>query len=126
LYVTLNKDDKGLCEVFAQMGKSGGCATSQIEAIGRLVSLALRSGIKISNIIKQLKGIRCLSPGWEQGKSTLSCADGIASVLEKYIGTGTYSVEELGFNPQCPDCGGKLDYVEGCIVCRSCAFSRCS
>ena len=51
LYVTINEDEYGLCEIFMQMGKSGGCPASQNEAIARLISLALRSGIRIDSII---------------------------------------------------------------------------
>ena len=63
------------------MGKTGGCASSQIESTGRLISLALRSGVNIDSIIKQITGIRCPSPNWQNGSQVLSCPDAIAKVL---------------------------------------------
>ncbi len=85
LYVTINEDEKGsLFEVFTHMGKAGGCAASQSEAIGRLVSLALRSNIEPEEIIKQLKGISCHQPAWHNGGRILSCSDAIAKAIEKY------------------------------------------
>jgi ribonucleoside-diphosphate reductase alpha chain len=134
LYVTINEDEMGLCEVFTQMGKSGGCTASQSEAISRLISLALRSGIEPEAVLKQIKGIRCPSPSWTNGGVTLSCADAIAKALEHYLqkqkGEGwrpqtQESVGLLGHCPECPDCGHILDFAEGCIVCRACGFSRC-
>lgn len=123
LYITINSDEKGICELFAQIGKAGGCAASQIEAIGRLVSLALRSGLKVEAIIRQLSGIRCPSPIWDQGKMILSCPDAVARAIA--------NVTNLPISPHdktmgaCPDCGGTLESEGGCLVCRSCGFSRC-
>ena len=86
LYVTINEDENGLpFEVFMQMGKAGGCAMSQLEAIGRLLSLALRSGIEVNSIIEQLRGIRCPSPSWEKGGRIFSCSDAIARVIERRL-----------------------------------------
>ena len=125
LYVIINSDEYGFCEVFAQMGKAGGCAYSQIEAISRLISLALRSGVKVESVIRQLVGIRCPSPTWGNGEQVVSCSDGIAKVLNHHaqanIGPGFN--DEMG---ACPDCGGVVEHEGGCIVCRSCGFSRCA
>jgi len=160
LYVTINEDEYGICEVFAQMGKAGGCAYSQIEATGRLISLALRSGVKVESIIKQLIGIRCPSPAWQNGSTVLSCSDAIARALREYvegktrqkletkvIATRSASSIFQDSNPAergtidddlfrtyrtaseqmgaCPECGGAVEHEGGCIVCRSCGFSRC-
>jgi ribonucleoside-diphosphate reductase alpha chain len=124
LYVTVNKDEVGFCEVFAQMGKHGGCASSQNESIGRLISLALRSGVKIESIIKQITGIRCLSPIWQNGKQVLSCTDAIAQVLAQVADT-TVALPEAAIGA-CPDCGGAVEHEGGCLVCRACGFSKCN
>jgi ribonucleoside-diphosphate reductase alpha chain len=124
LYVTVNWDDHDFCEVFAQMGKAGGCAACQIEAESRLISLALRSGISPRVIIKQLSGIRCPSPSWVEGKQILSCPDAMAKVLASVANV------EIKVNDHtlmsCPDCGAVLEIEEGCLLCRSCGFSKCS
>jgi len=139
IYVTVNFDSQGISEVFSTLGKAGGCAAAQLEAISRLTSLALRSGIDIDSIVKQLRGIRCPSIAWEQGHAILSCADAIASVLEKYIREKTATKEKTtnpntpSQNPemvkswagQCPDCGGPLIYQEGCNICLACGFTKC-
>ena len=142
LYVTINEDEYGIAEVFVQLGKSGGCAASQTEAIGRLLSIALRSQINPYALIKQLKGIRCPSIGFDDGEIITSCADGVAKALEKYL-RGEYTkrrtdgikpltefVEEKSRKTRliggvCPECGNVLEYGEGCMVCRMCGFTKC-
>ena len=123
LYVTVNSDETGVCEVFVQVGKSGGCIASQSEAVGRLISLSLRSGVKLSAIAEHLAGIRCPNPSFYQGKTVLSCADGISQVLEKYI-DGEEIVRSNGMIV-CPDCGAMLQLSEGCFTCKSCGYSKC-
>jgi len=130
-------DDKGIFEVFATLGKSGGCASAQLEATCRLITLALRSGIDVASVVKQLQGIRCPSIAWEKGKSILSCADAIASVLEKHISgeVAPPQIEEhappdnnhppKNLAGQCPDCGNLLVYQEGCFICPSCGYTKC-
>ena len=139
LYITINEDEHGLFEVFTQMGKSGGCTASQSEAISRLISLSLRSGIDAKTVIKQLKGIRCPSPLWQPGGMILSCSDAIAKALERYVEGREQplktkespavqkqnQVDKGDVCPECPECGAMVDYVEGCVVCRSCGYSRC-
>ena len=135
LYVTVNYDEEGICEVFAQMGKSGGCAASQIEGIGRLISLALRSRVSVEAIVKQMKGIRCPAPLWGKGGMVLSCSDAIGRVLEQHAGVaregGGKGLPETDAGGgvvvgNCPDCGGALEHSEGCEVCRFCGYTRCS
>ena len=131
IYVTMNSDEQGICEVFSTLGKSGGCASAQLEATCRLISLALRAGIDVASVVKQLRGIRCPSIAWEGGKSILSCADAIASVLEKHTTgyDGKPKAEDYGpaknLAGQCPDCGSLLAYQEGCFVCHSCGYTKC-
>ncbi|MBN2119877.1 MAG: vitamin B12-dependent ribonucleotide reductase [Candidatus Omnitrophica bacterium] len=150
LYVILNQDEEGgFFEVFTQMGKAGGCAASQLEAVGRLISLALRGGIDLNIIIEQLKGIRCPSPSWTHGKKIFSCADAIAQVLEKRMNdqyaitqvkpaekdkedseSGELekvlaSLKEVNVVGVCPDCGDSMRYQEGCVTCASCGYSKC-
>jgi len=135
MYITVNSDEHGLFEVFSTLGKAGGCASAQLEATCRLTSLALRSGIDASKVVKYLRGIRCPSIAWEQGKAVLSCADAIASVLEKHVKDDTGSTATINtpeaYGParniagQCPDCASLLTYQEGCYVCRSCGYTKC-
>ncbi|MFH1359967.1 MAG: vitamin B12-dependent ribonucleotide reductase [Candidatus Omnitrophota bacterium] len=148
LYIIINNDEDGNpFEVFTQIGKTGGCASSQLEAIGRLVSLALRSGVDPSVILKQLRGIRCPIPSWDKGARIFSCADAISRVLEKRVKerpiiqhapvavTVAAGVaegkEEASFRPRgnmvgvCPDCRSPLHHEEGCLKCYGCGYSKC-
>ncbi|MDD5155570.1 MAG: vitamin B12-dependent ribonucleotide reductase [Candidatus Omnitrophica bacterium] len=150
LYVTINIDEQGKpFELFTQMGKAGGCAASQLEALGRLVSLAFRSGIEVKAIIEQLRNIRCPSPSWEKGQRIFSCSDAIARVVEKRLVNSkvapvavetTLVAMKHSHNDEvttsdftahgeimgvCPDCGGTLRHEEGCLKCQGCGFSKC-
>jgi ribonucleoside-diphosphate reductase alpha chain len=144
LYVTINSDENGICEVFSNLGKAGGCASAQIEATCRLISIALRCGVDVNTVIKQLRGIRCPSIAWEGGKSVLSCADAIGSVLERHASGEVETAEKEGIPHgkasvaksedfglvrniagQCPDCAGLLAYQEGCFVCPNCGYTKC-
>ncbi|MBN4080872.1 adenosylcobalamin-dependent ribonucleoside-diphosphate reductase [Caldithrix abyssi] len=91
LYITINQDENGLCEVFTTIGKAGGNAAAQSEAISRLISLALRSGIDPSAIIKQLKGISGPNPTWEDGRLILSTPDAIGKALDDYLSENPHS-----------------------------------
>lgn len=84
LYITVNYDERGICEVFTNTGRAGGCP-SQSEATSRLVSIALRSGIEAESIIEQLKGIRCASTIRQRGMKVLSCPDAIGRLIEKVM-----------------------------------------
>ena len=145
MYVTINFDEqKNPFEVFGNLGKAGGCDSAQLEAISRLVSLALRSRIDPRVVIEQLRGITCC-PAWDEGILVRSGPDAVALALERHTGEdGSSSVEgrSLQFSftsepvPQngtgnahvgrsCPDCNGTLAFQEGCLVCVSCGFSTC-
>jgi len=82
LYITVNYDENGICEVFTNTGRAGGCP-SQSEATSRLVSVALRSGMDVKAIVEQLKGIRCPSTIRQKGLKVLSCPDAIGRLIEK-------------------------------------------
>ncbi len=131
IYVTVNSDEHGICEVFSHLGKTGGCASAQLEATCRLISLALRSDVDVASVVRQLRGIRCPSIAWEEGKSILSCADAIASVLEKHTTgyDGKPKPEDYGLAKnlagQCPECSNMLIYQEGCFICAACGYTKC-
>jgi len=133
LYITINEDENGnIFELFTHMGKAGGCAASQAEAIGRLISLALRSNIEPIEIQKQLRGISCHSPAWDNGGKISSCSDAISKALERYREKGTksngssgHAEEEVLLCGACPECGGAVEHEGGCAVCRDCGFTKC-
>ena len=150
LYITINEDNKGLCEVFTTIGKAGGNAAAQSEAISRLISLALRSGIDPEDVVKQLKGISGPNPTWENGQLILSTPDAIGKALESYLFDRPVEGEDTAqdvnktrftmveapelnkaenYNPRtmvtCPDCGSDIFHENGCVTCPSCGFSKC-
>lgn len=141
LYVTVNYDENGICEVFTSTGKGGGCP-SQSEATARLVSIALRSGIKAEELLDQLQGIRCPSTVRQAGMKCTSCPDAIAKVvrrvdkLRRSIPAGQVPAApeppaapvptETRFAKFCPECGAPLEHEGGCVSCRSCGYSKCN
>jgi ribonucleoside-diphosphate reductase alpha chain len=150
LYITVNYDDKGICEVFTNTGKAGGCP-SQSEATARLASIALRSGIDVHSIVDQLKGIRCPSTVRQPGMKCTSCPDAIAKTIERVykqqVELGNWqNTSEAVDKPKpapaptttpvakedvpgrmhfCPECGAKLEHEGGCVMCRQCGYGKC-
>jgi ribonucleoside-diphosphate reductase alpha chain len=129
IYVTVNQDEYGFFELFTNMGKAGGCAASQSEALGRMVSLAWRSGVQPEQVIRQLRDISCHAPSGFGENRILSCADAVAKVIQKHLSSAGY-IDKVEKTPLpkggCPECGGRLVNEGGCSVCRSCGFSECS
>ncbi|TZE80705.1 ribonucleotide reductase N-terminal alpha domain-containing protein [Calorimonas adulescens] len=147
LYITVNYDENGICEVFTNVGRAGGCP-SQSEATARLTSIALRSGIDVKELVGQLRGIRCLSTIRQKERDkrikVLSCPDAIARVIEKVMNMkeeddveeANTAVENINYNPDnsgtprintvtCPECGSKIEHESGCVICPNCGYSKC-
>ena len=147
LYITINEDENGLCEVFTTIGKAGGNAAAQSEAISRLISLSLRSGLDPHAIVRQLKGISGPNPTWEDGRLILSTPDAIGKALDDYLSERNNKsndeikqhnldipritlahekletdgcIEGLG-NMECPNVVNE----GGCLTCRECGWSKC-
>ncbi len=145
LYITVNYDENGVCEVFTNTGRAGGCA-SQSEATARLVSIALRAGVDSDELIAQLKGIRCPSCLRRNGVPVTSCPDAIAKAIEKVVKRSKdggpmspmapiaapvgktapdMTPAEAKLAKFCPECGAKLEHEGGCVTCRDCGYSKC-
>ena len=125
MYVTINEDENGPIELFSNIGKAGVCAASQNEALGRLISLAWRSGVTPEEVRKELIGINChLAVGFGNDKVT-SCADALAKVIGEYINMKDKNGQTFYNSGACPECGGQIEHESGCSVCRSCGFSDC-
>ena len=156
MYITINFDEQNEgspFEVFSTLGKAGGCDSAQLEAISRLVSLALRSGISAQEVVTQLKGITCC-PAWDQGTLVRSGPDAVALALERHIvgntdapeaaeaesvqlqftaepvtpsGNGNGTGNRNGVYParKCPDCNTPVIFQEGCLMCISCGWNKC-
>jgi ribonucleoside-diphosphate reductase alpha chain len=100
LYVTVNEDAEGRpFEVFATLGKAGGAAMADAEALGRTISLALRSGIPMVDIAKQLRGISCDRAVGIGPNKVLSMPDAIGQVLEFHM------MEKEGIQQELPIAG---------------------
>lgn len=127
LYLTVNEIDGKPFEVFTTIGRSGRSITAKAEAIGRLVSLALRSGVHVREIVKQLKGIGGEHPVFQKKGMLLSIPDAVSWVLEnKYLqGTSPRSYDKSLSKTECPECSTELVFQEGCFVCPSCGFTKC-
>lgn len=144
LYITVNYDEQGICEVFTNLGRGGGCP-SQSEATSRLISIALRSGMDVKSLVEQLKGIRCATTIKQRGLKVMSCPDAIGRVIEKVMklqnGNGRddelaaiNSIAEMeeetnaayvACENSCPDCGKPVEHEGGCVICRNCGYSKC-
>ena len=155
LYVTINEDETGRpFEVFCTLGKAGGAANADAEAIGRLISLALRSGISIPLVKDQLRGISCDRAVGLGPDKVLSVPDAIGQAIERYVeekegiqevlplttgamsstseaatqtGSSSYASGGQAFDMgTCPECGtGHLAFEEGCKKCHVCGYSEC-
>ncbi len=146
LYITVNYDEQGVCEVFTNTGRAGGCP-SQSEATARLMSVALRAGVDSDELIRQLKGIRCPSTIRQQGMAVTSCPDAIAKAIEKVMQASKtnqippcpppmdagrkgrpapdMTPAESKLAKYCPECGAPLEHEGGCVTCRNCGYSKC-
>lgn len=128
LYLTINEVDGKPFEVFATIGKSGRSVTAKAEAIGRLVSLALRSAIDVEDIVVQLEGIGGERPVFREKGLLLSLPDAIAWALRnRYLGGEANRPHDDNTldEQRCPDCGGELTFQEGCLLCQACGFTKC-
>ncbi len=129
LYVTVTEYEGRPFEVFATIGKSGRSTAAKAEAVGRLVSLALRAGVKVADIVKQLKGIGGEYPVFQPGGLVLSIPDAIARILEKRYMTNKKTAAN-GFansllGEKCPECSQTISFEEGCMTCHFCGFTKC-
>lgn len=145
LYITVNHNEDGkILECFVHTSKNGICQ-SNINALTRMISVAMRSGIKIDEIIDQLQGINC--PACVKSKANGNIIDGIScpDIISKVIREEYNSVfgEEIHSNKDnkdqsittkqnsnqnkmyCPDCGAEIQLTEGCMKCTSCGWSKC-
>lgn len=146
IYVTINEDEEGVCEVFSTIGKAGGNAAAQSEAICRLISLALRSSIDPQEVIKALKGISGPAPVWENGEQILSTPDAIGKALERHLNrrlggeplstpaaaAAAHSAPPVELTPAsaktlttCPECGATVSHEGACLSCKHCGWSKC-
>jgi len=127
LYVTVNEDEKSVCEVFVNIGGEGCPPLS--EAVGRLISLALRSGIDVNAVLKQIRGIRCIGCVSDEDTVVLSCPEAITRAIEAQVKGSVKFNPKTGFRPRpldiCPVCNAIMIHKEGCLVCENCSYTQC-
>ncbi len=128
LYVTMNNDEFGPRECFVILGKPGGTAAAFSDALGRMISLAMTHGASPAEVVHQLRGIQDGHPAGVGPNAVLSVPDGVARAMaEHYVVAETdMETRELPIIGACPDCGSGLTRQEGCVVCHSCGYSKCS
>jgi ribonucleoside-diphosphate reductase alpha chain len=124
LYVTISYYNQKPFEVFTSIGKSGYTTMADAEALGRLISLALRSGVDVEEVISQLKGIGGAEPVFTEGGLVQSIPDAIAKILERHTGPVQSNSKDV-FQTICKICGATLP-DEKCPVCPNCGWNRCS
>ncbi|MGB9596007.1 MAG: vitamin B12-dependent ribonucleotide reductase [Candidatus Poribacteria bacterium] len=134
LYVTINKANGKLYEIFLNIGKAGADITADAEGYGRLLSMLVKIGVPLEMIVEQLRGIGGSGSIGFGKERVRSLPDGIARVLEMYLEENPEeSVPSLNGNNNepkisgnlCPECGNILVFEEGCTKCRNCGYSRC-
>jgi len=125
LYVTVNTKDGRPFEVFAHIGKSGYTTMADTEAICRLISLALRSNVRVDNVIRQLRGIGGSSQVFSGGAKIFSIPDAIAQVLNRHFEQSEHGLRTSDSVEICPECSGAMAFDSGCFTCPSCGYSTC-
>lgn len=156
MYVTINPINN-TCgepfEMFATLGKTGGCSRAYSEALCRLISLALRCGIDRNEIVKQLEHTRCPNPVLFGRQRNTSCIDGLAQILRNFPNFDCFPIQEnpgkqespepeqlvivtpvpepeppwerRGSGNPCPECGDSLVSEGGCFHCNTCGYEKC-
>jgi len=135
IYITVNSIEEQVFEIFSTVGKTGSCDEAQVNALTRMCSLSLRSGINPMKIVEQLRGISCC-PAWFEGRQILSIPDAIAFQLNKHLEPeqqalmNQYKDETEGpdskrVKRKCQECGQPVVYSEGCVNCPACGWNKC-
>ncbi len=131
LYVTVNTDsNNNPIELFTNIGKAGSDTSALSEAMGRLISIGLQTGVPLKKIVMTLLNIKGGQPVWDNGRLIQSVPDAIAKIMKDHFMDGKANKPKTDnaviYDEECPECGGILEFIEGCAVCKSCGFSRCS
>ncbi|MBI2251259.1 MAG: hypothetical protein HYU63_00585 [Armatimonadetes bacterium] len=135
LYITVNYDESKISEVLIKTKSKEGC-NIQLEILGRLINLAIKEGIEVNLILRELRDIKCPDCLEDSKIPIVPCTDGIIKVLERAL-TKKESFIHLASTSQknsllkskisafCPECKGIVEYAEGCSLCRNCGYSKC-